>query len=92
MSIQDGLKETWPAAPPLLNKGTNDQISTALTSPLVQDMLQGVQKRSWAQSVVSLIPAPAMPAIKQKCLAYDLFHGIKHWQYVDTWPIRHANP
>ncbi len=47
-------------------------------------MLEALQRRWWAQTVVNLISKTDMGAVQQKCLAYDIFHGKKYWQYVRT--------
>jgi len=68
---EKGLDIPWPAPPQVLIKA--------------QDMLEAIQKRWWAQSVINSISPPSLGAVKQKCLAYDIFHDKKYWQPSRPW-------
>eukprot|EP01127_Copromyxa_protea_P015968 TRINITY_DN4681_c0_g1_i3.p1 TRINITY_DN4681_c0_g1~~TRINITY_DN4681_c0_g1_i3.p1 ORF type:complete len:1023 (+),score=237.78 TRINITY_DN4681_c0_g1_i3:34-3069(+) len=71
LTQDNAMEATWPTPPPVLIKA--------------QEMLVAVQKRWWAQSLVNRIPSDATGAVQQKCLAYDIFHGKKHWQPCRPW-------
>jgi len=66
-----GLSITWPPPPEVLFRS--------------QEMLQAMQRRWWATSIVAAVPKEDMPAMQQKIFAYDIFHGNKYWQPSRCW-------
>jgi len=65
------LDQPWPTAPPILTEA--------------RSVLQAIQKRSWAWSIISSIPTVHHPALRQKMLADDIFGDHKAWHPGHPW-------
>jgi len=65
------LADPWPQVPPILQESIV--------------LLQKVQKRAWAWSLISSIPKKDHPALRQKLLAFDIFYKQKPWSPDHPW-------